>query len=174
MHGHRVPGVHLAGRRDAPVVHLAHQDAGGDAQQLLHLYPAPHRQAIHAVFVDDGLELVGALVLPDEADLIVNTWWSPRVPVDHDVTAFYQVLQGGRRVAGSDAPLGQGWLTVPYWRVGDQVREERRLAVPGGYVPSRHQVIVGLYRPPSIERISARLPDGSAADHVVLRDAATR
>ena len=99
----------------------------------------------------------------------VETEWALDRAVDRDVTAFVQVLDGGSLLDGRDAPLGDGWLPVPLWRIGDRLVERRALDVPGGYDPARHDIIVGLYEWPSVERVPARLEDGSRAGQVTLR-----
>jgi hypothetical protein len=101
--------------------------------------------------------------------LFVETEWALEEPVDRDVTAFVQVLEGDSVIDGSDAPLGEGRFPVPMWRIGDRVVERRMLRVPGGFDPSRQRIIVGLYEWPDLERIPVRGADGRPlGDHLSL------
>ncbi|MFN2251116.1 MAG: glycosyltransferase family 39 protein [Anaerolineae bacterium] len=119
----------------------------------------------------NGLVLLDSHLVPgdDGESIVAETVWSVDEPVPRDVTAFFQVLEGDTLVDGDDAPLGAGRFPVSYWRVGDQVVERRRLTLPGGYDPSRHTAIAGIYEWPSVDRITARDSDGRLlGDHVVL------
>jgi 4-amino-4-deoxy-L-arabinose transferase-like glycosyltransferase len=118
----------------------------------------------------NGLQLLEADVQPGvDGGLDVATVWSTEAATGSDVTAFVQVLEDGRRVAGADAPLGAGLFPTPRWRPGDQIVEQYHIDVPGGYDPARHSLIAGTYVAPEAARVD--VVDASGApidDHVVL------
>jgi 4-amino-4-deoxy-L-arabinose transferase-like glycosyltransferase len=119
----------------------------------------------------DGVVLVtsGLTAGPSGRRLVVETDWEVRRPVDHAVTAFVQVLDGDRQVAGSDVPLGGDYLPVPFWRVGDRIADRRVVELPLAFDPSRQRVIAGLYEWPSLARIPVVDAAGQPGpDHVTL------
>lgn len=106
---------------------------------------------------------------PGSEQLTLETVWATERALDAEPTLFFQILDGSRVVAASDAPPGRGVFPALLWRPGDQVVERRTLELPGGYDPARHRIIAGAYTWPSVERIGVIGPDGApSGDHVEL------
>jgi hypothetical protein len=163
----RAPGLRLSMRPGS-------QERGDleSAARLLYIAvdagPAGPILQPRAVFTN-GLVLVTGELEGVPGGVRVDTSWAVEHPLATEPTSFVQVLDRGARVAGSDAPIAAGWFPARYWLPGDRVLETRTIQVPGGYDPARHQVIVGRYEPPSLERIGARLAgEAGQADHVIV------
>lgn len=110
---------------------------------------------------------------PRSEQVTLDTVWATERALDAEPTLFFQVLDGSRVVAASDAPPGRGVFPAALWHPGDQVVERRTLELPGGYDPARHRIIAGAYTWPSVERIAVIGPDGApAGDHVELAGSA--
>jgi hypothetical protein len=119
----------------------------------------------------NNLTLLSAEAHPtaDGRALEVTTVWSAEGPTPRDVTAFFQVLDRGARVAGDDTVLGSGLYPSPRWRPGDQVVERRRLTLPQPFDPSRHQLVAGTYVAPDTTPIPVVGADGrDLGGHVAL------
>ncbi len=135
--------------------------------------PAPPIAPPRARFAN-GLVLLGAVPVARQPSaggerLILGTVWGIDRAPDAEPTVFFQVLEGDRVVAASDAPLGRDLFPVAQWKPGDQVVERRVIDVPGGYDPTRHRLVAGAYTWPSVERIPVVAEDGAVVgDHVVL------
>lgn len=132
--------------------------------------PAPAVSAPVARFAN-GVQLLEAEVEPEvEGGLDVTSVWTADAATAGDMTAFVQVLEKGRRVAGVDVPLGSGLYPTSRWRKGDQLVERHHIEVPDGYDPARHRLIAGIYEVPEGPRVSVVGAGGRPiGDHVVLQ-----
>ena len=109
----------------------------------------------------------GELVL-QSADIsgqdVALAWRALKQPSD-DYTVFVHVLDdSGKLVAQNDSPPQKGSFPTSIWRQGDTVLDLHHLdAVPSGGL----HLEIGLYRRPSLQRLTAVMPEGRPdADHV--------
>lgn len=124
----------------------------------------------------DGMVLAAAAVRPagEGPAIEVTAEWSAERPSAPGTAAFFQVLEGDRLLATSDAPPGgertaRDVFPPSLWRPGDRVVDRRVLALPVALDPRRHRVIAGLYARSGGERIPVVDGAGTAVrDHVVV------
>lgn len=132
---------------------LAGQDAGTEAPDVdLNL-------GFEQGIVLDGYDLVAS----DEGELTLRLHWSASARPSADYTVFVHLLDGaGQQVAGADGPPLQGDYPTSFWRDGDVIVDEHRLAVPAGLAPGDLSIAVGLYDPLTLARLT-RLDGGGDA-----------
>jgi 4-amino-4-deoxy-L-arabinose transferase-like glycosyltransferase len=104
-----------------------------------------------------GPQLVGAQVQGTRVRL---TWYAPQ-KLDADYAVFVHALRDGASVAQHDGDPAGGQYPMSQWRPGDMVIDEHILS--GAWDAKRDQVVVGLYRRDTGERLSVV----DAADQVV-------
>ena len=104
-----------------------------------------------------GPQLVGAQVQGTRVRL---TWYAPQ-KLDADYAVFVHALRDGASVAQHDGDPASGQYPMSQWRPGDMVIDEHVLS--GAWDAKRDQVVVGLYRRDTGER----LPVVDAAGQVV-------
>ncbi|MCB0044418.1 MAG: hypothetical protein KDD92_03210, partial [Caldilineaceae bacterium] len=102
-----------------------------------------------AVQFGDVIELKGmdapAQAAPG-ASIPVRLLWRGLGPPAADYIAFVHLRSpGGERVAGFDAPPGQGRFPTGYWQAGDEILSEFALDLPEGLAPGVYDVWIGLY-----------------------------
>ena len=112
--------------------------------------------------VDFGLQirLAGYQFSPTEDFLGLTVAWQAQQARLPDYTVFVQLLdtETGERVAGTDTqPLKGEWPTSR-WIKGEVVVDDYFVAIPPGLPPGFYNLIVGLYRPDTGQRLA--LPDG--------------
>lgn len=118
----------------------------------------------------DGMELVGftapAGLKTGEAPTLHLVWRS-LAPVPEDLTVFVHLLNADNAVVAQDDawPVG-GMYPTSDWKEGEIVAYNVTLRLPADLAPGRYHVQLGLYRWPTLERVtvSGPLP---AQDNVV-------
>lgn len=99
---------------------------------------------------------------------------------DHNGESFVVVAQllddQGKVVAGLEEEPLKGRYGTPGWQPGELVRDRHILTVPAGTRPGRYDLIVGLYRLPTRERLktSAGFLGLQPQDHFLLRQIEVR
>lgn len=93
---------------------------------------------------------------------VTIAWQAQRTQLP-DYTVFVQILavETKERLAGADSPPLKGEWPTSRWVKGEVVVDKYLVAIPPDFPPGYYQVIVGLYRPESGQRLT--LPDGQ--DH---------
>jgi 4-amino-4-deoxy-L-arabinose transferase-like glycosyltransferase len=155
------PGALARGDRDPRPARLYVRVAGTPAESI---DPPVARFA-------NGVRLLSAEARPVAGGraLDIVTVWSADGPTPRDVTAFFQVLDRGERIAGDDTVLGSGLYPTTRWRSGDQVVERRTLELPVPFDPSQHTLVGGLYVAPDTTPVPVVGADGRAqGGHVPL------
>jgi len=120
----------------------------------------------------EALQLAGyavpATVHPDEAAALHFVWQSV-APMSEDFTVFVHLLDpAGALVAQSDAqPVGNAYPTSA-WGVGDVVAYNIALKLPADAAPGQYTVRVGIYRWPSLERLTVANVAGEPSDVLQL------
>lgn len=127
----------------------------------------PPRQSA-AVF--DGRIRLAGYDLPETAGpgdtLPLTLFWEALAPVGRDYTVFVHLVnEAGEIVAQSDGPPRAGAYPTGIWSAGEQVIDDRALALPPDLLPGNYVILTGLYDPatgarlPAYEAGGTRLPD---------------
>ena len=116
---------------------------------------SPH----HRVTVSPHQSFNGLQQLPlDESgladhELRLRLFWQAGGRVTDDYTVFVHVRGDGDLIAQDDAQPAGGYYPTSLWRPGDTVVDEHLLRLPEPFDPAVHQVVVGLYRLGTLERL---------------------
>lgn len=103
------------------------------------------------------LQLQKAQAVLAQDILQVDTVWTAETAVTQPLTLFVHVIGPAGLLAQDDAPIGNGYWPAAWWRPGLQLQDRRTLALPSGFDPGWHQVIIGLY-----DATQTRLPVSTA------------
>ena len=118
---------------------------------------AAPQQKIGAQWINQ-IQLVGAdLISPTlraGETLNVRLVWSTAAPVEQDYTVFVHLIDAdGKPIAQSDRAPENGVYPTSGWQVGEWVQDVYALAVPVTIPTGQYQLVVGLYRPETGERL---------------------
>jgi len=152
---------------------LARNDLETDAYPLYVRYAAAPRgdeQTVVATF-GDAIQLVGAKVRsPAPKQLQVDLYWTASEQLPEPLVAFVHVLSDGERIGQSDRPPAHGFWRPSWWETGIILHDRRVVDLQEAYERARHQIIVGLYKATTRERLPAFDADGKpAGDTWLLR-----
>ena len=113
------------------------------------------------------VRLTAADVVREGAYLRTLLWWQVSGALDGDYKVFVQLLDGEDHLlaSGDDFPRG-GAMPTGFWRSGDVIVDEYRVALPEDLVTGEYRIAVGLY---GAER---RLPAWDVDGHPLMHDAA--
>lgn len=130
------------------------------------------RQDYPAEF-DDGVRLTGYRVLDSSLrpgdSIHLTLYWSADEAVEASYTVFTHLLApDGFNVVGADGLPGGGMRPTDRWTPGQPVIDTHWIPVPADIPPGRYSLDIGLYSASTGARLNARLPSGSAADHLTL------
>lgn len=117
-----------------------------------------------AVF-DDRIWLAGYDV-PETArsgdTLPLTLYWEAIAPIGGDYTVFVHLVnEAGELVAQSDGPPRAGAYPTGIWSAGEQVVDERVLALPPDLLPGTYAILIGLYDPATGARLPVYDADGT-------------
>lgn len=133
--------------------------------------------------LDRGIRLVGydlsASAPPTELtpgdEVRLSLLWEAKSAPRGDYKVFVQVLNGaGELVWQVDRRPAAGFRPTVEWRVGEWVRDNYGLRVPEDWPPGHYRLIVGLYDPVTMERLTVVGQEGSGNDHVELLELTVR
>jgi hypothetical protein len=117
------------------------------------------------------IELVGyALAGPDGytpgSVLMLTCYWRAVASPSADYTVFVHLLdQAGQVVAGWDAPPVHGNYPTHLWAAQEVVEDVHEVTLPPDLQPGDYQLVVGLYRLDTLQRLPAVDPAGQPAAH---------
>jgi hypothetical protein len=117
-----------------------------------------------------GFELGAEQVRPGE-DLAVTLYWRARAPMSHNYSVFVQLLAENDLIVGQrDTYPGRGAFPTTFWQPGDTIADTYVIPVsPTAFSPGRAQVVAGLYRLETGERLPVRDRESrELGDHVGL------
>lgn len=121
-------------------------------------HPAEYR-------LGDEIRLLGYDVQPDELQageaLTLTLYWrAERRPTEDYLVFVHLIGPGGGRVAQADGPPRGGLYPTSWWDAGERIVDTRQIELPAELEPGEHQLLVGLYRWPSLERLPAHTAGG--------------
>ena len=152
---------------------LARNDLETEAYPLYVRYAAAPRSGERAIVATfgDGVQLLGAEFQPAAPEqLEVNLYWTAEEPLPEPLVAFVHVLSDGERIGQSDRPPAAGYWPPSWWQAGVVIHDRRVVDLEEAYESARHQIIVGLYKAATGERLPAFDADGQpAGDTWLLR-----
>jgi hypothetical protein len=100
----------------------------------------------------------------------VTLYWQTEAPLEENYTVFVQLLDSnGHLVTQHDGQPLFGYLPTRDWSPGDIIPDRHRLSLPDGLPAGRYQLIAGMYRLETLERLPVQPSSGSGAhDYVTL------
>lgn len=115
---------------------------------------------IKNVVFNNEIALTGYEFSPTADFIGLKLAWQAQTSPLPDYTLFAQLLdaQTGQRVAGVDTPPLKGAWPTGQWVNGEVVVDELYIAIPPDLPSGMYNIIVGLYRPDTGQRLT--LPDG--------------
>lgn len=131
--------------------------------------PAPPTQMLDAHW-EEGIRLVGIDALPATVHagetLNLRLVWRADPPLAEDYVIFVHLVSGsGLPAAQRDQAPEGGFYPTSGWAVGEQVAETYPLTIPADAPTGVYQLVTGLYRPETNER----LPLASGGDAFPLQ-----
>lgn len=121
---------------------------------------------------DGGMRLMGYTLNcePQASACSLQLHWQTRTPLDNDYTVFAHLVGEDGRIAGqSDGMPEGGAYPTSDWEPGEIVVDEHRLEIAADAPPGDYQLLVGLYRVETGERLPVLGSDGQpVSDTVVL------
>jgi 4-amino-4-deoxy-L-arabinose transferase-like glycosyltransferase len=116
----------------------------------------------------EGLVLLGHEVKTEsDGTLLVRLRWQATANIATDYTVFVHLVDGERILAQSDTWPGEGYYPTSWWRPGDVLLDEHRLALSEPYNPAHHQLQVGWYELQTMRHLPV-LKGGQAGDEYVV------
>ncbi len=138
---------------------LVYDELDNSAYQLYLRYEAeqvPQNLTNPAVQFEDGLTLQQADVLKlADGRLQVDVYWQSEKELDEEIVVFVHVIGADGLVGQHDGPPAAGHWQASWWQSGQVIHDRHIVALSEPYDDAQHQVVVGLYRAASGERLLA-------------------
>jgi 4-amino-4-deoxy-L-arabinose transferase-like glycosyltransferase len=139
---------------------------GGDAPGPSERYPVPTELGGEVSLV--GYELAEQTVASDQI-LRVTLLWQSVAKAGDDYVAFVHLVDGdGRVIAQHDGEPVGGFQSTTTWQIGEMVEDNHGILIPPGTAPGEYQLVAGMYRPGSGERLLATGGGGSLGEDSVF------
>ncbi len=128
--------------------------------ELRRFQPPTDLGRVENVIFNHELALTGYQFAPTADFIGLKLAWQAQTSRLPDYTMFAQLLnvQTGERVAGVDAPPLKGAWPTGQWVKAEVVVDDLYIAIPPDLPPGMYNIIVGLYRPDTGQRLT--LPGG--------------
>lgn len=122
----------------------------------------------------DAIALSGYHVQPTRVQagqaLTLTLCWRAEDRPETDYVAFVHLVdRTGNLVAQADGPPQGGLYPTSWWEDGDEVADVRRMALPADAGAGRLDLVVGLYRWETMERLPIRAADGTPMPDRAIR-----
>lgn len=115
---------------------------------------------LHVSFGDELL-LRGYDAVQSGAELALTLHWQALRPPTADYVTFVHLLDGDGNLLAQDDGQPQGGAYPPgVWDAGETVLDEKRLTLPQP-LPPGSRLVVGVYRPETLQRLAATAADGT-------------
>ena len=105
-----------------------------------------------------------------DAPLTITLYWRADEQPVGDYVAFVHLLdenEGGQPLAQHDGPPRYGRYPTLAWQAGDVIADEHILEIPTLAAGTRVRLVVGMYRPDTLERLPVLGPDGPVRDNLI-------
>ncbi len=128
----------------------------------------------HPTEMSEGIRFLGywlsATALKPGERLYVRLFWQSQAVPRLDYTTFVHLLSVGAdgsvaRLAGADAPPGNGSCPTSGWLAGETIVDELQLELPADLAAGDYALAVGFYDPASGQRLAA---PGHPDDQIIL------
>ncbi|NLV74694.1 MAG: hypothetical protein GXY52_08430 [Chloroflexi bacterium] len=130
------------------------------------------RYAASTLFSDTlrlfGYDLSAVDVEPGDSLKVTLVWQAEQATAENWVVFVHLLDQGGVLVAQHDGEPNAGQYPTSAWVVGEPVRDAHVLELPESLPAGEYRLVMGMYRWPSLERLTVAELDGSHADMLVL------
>jgi hypothetical protein len=128
--------------------------------ELHQFHPATDLGRVENMVFNHEIALTGYRFSPTADFIGLKLAWQAQTANLPDYTVFVQLLnaQTGQRVAGVDTPPLKGAWPTSRWVKDEVVVDEYFIAIPPDLPPGLYNIIVGLYRPDTGQRLT--LPGG--------------
>lgn len=105
---------------------------------------------------EHGIRLLGyhAQLSADGAKLVVSLYWQATLPIAENYTIFCHVVRGNGLIGQHDGLSAGGYYVTSQWRPGDIIEDRHEIALSSPYNPVDCQLVVGLYRLETMQRIA--------------------
>lgn len=109
-------------------------------------------------------------VVQSGQSLRVTLFWHGTKKMEEDYTAFIHLLNPANHIFGQiDKHPINDYFPTSHWQSGESMEDEYTFPVLPGTPPGQYEIEIGVYRTPSMERLSVLDEDGKpVADRVVL------
>lgn len=130
----------------------------------------PEPQAVDVSFGGQialtGWRMRGSQFAPGDAIALDLIWRALAQPAaDYIVFVHLRRAESGEQVNANDSAPLNGAMPTSSWQPGQIVTDTRGIQIPKNAVAGRYQVIIGLYRYPSFERLA--IESGGGTEYVV-------
>jgi hypothetical protein len=126
---------------------------------------------VEATFSDE-VKLLGYIVSEGwarGAECEVALYWQAVRRPEEDYTVFVHLVgPDSRTAAGHDGPPMGGQYPTRAWLPGDVIPDVHRLKLESDIAPGTYWLEIGMYRRPSLERLSVQDADGVAQPNGIL------
>ena len=148
----RLPVLDEEGRSQGNTLVLDYLKVMGDEESL-----SP-QHSLAATF-GDGISLLGydldaAVTGPGEV-VHLKLYWQAREPVGEDYTVFVHLLgEDGQLWGQHDGQPDEGFYPTFFWDEGEVIVDEHEIVLRPGTPPGEYQIVTGLYRLATGERLA--------------------
>ncbi|RMG65812.1 MAG: hypothetical protein D6709_01510 [Chloroflexi bacterium] len=105
---------------------------------------------------------------PGEAVTLDLIWRADQAPrADYTVFMHLRRADDGSQIAAFDSPPVNGAAPTSRWTPGQIITDTRAVPIPADAPPGEYNVVIGLYRYPTFERL--KIDGGEATEHIVAR-----
>ena len=139
---------------------LVHGELDESSYQLFVRYQSeepPSNTSESVVEFTGGLSLqrTDVLELADDR-LQVDVYWHSDMELDEELIVFVHVMGANGLLGQHDAPPAEGRWYNNWWRSGQIIRDRHTVSLDEPYDPKQHQILVGLYKASTGERLPLR------------------
>jgi 4-amino-4-deoxy-L-arabinose transferase-like glycosyltransferase len=117
----------------------------------------------------EGIQLAGYHLDTTHPNALgITLYWQATLPITSSYTVFCHVLYDGTRIGQHDGLPAGGYYTTTQWRPGDLVEDRHEVALSQNFDPQHCQILVGLYRLQTMQRLTLLDEMGQATQQTTL------
>jgi hypothetical protein len=115
--------------------------------------------------VDTSSNTVLCSMSANDCEVTVELFWRADISPPEDYTVFIQLVDEQGEIWGQgDGPPQSGAYLTSRWWPGQIIADRHPIVFDPALPPGRYQLLAGLYRPDTLERLTATGPDGPGPD----------